>query len=141
MPTATANVTTTWSPTSRWTPPRTSGSLPACTRWHPRRTARAGGRRVGPGPNPPATALAEVFEPPLDAQGVPVEGFSPRGGDVDRNGVYWAAMASGHLASFDRRKCKGPLNGPTALGQPCPEGWTFYPEPVPEMQGVAESGS
>jgi hypothetical protein len=97
--------------------------------------------RVTPGANPPATALAEVFQPPLDAQGMPVEGYSPRGGDVDRNGVYWAAMASGHLASFDRRKCKGPLNGPTALGQHCPEGWTFYPEPGPQMQGVTEPGS
>ena len=97
--------------------------------------------RLTPGSNPSATALTEVFQPPLDAQGVPLEGYSPRGGDVDRNGVYWAAMASGHLASFDRRKCKGPLNGPTALGQHCPEGWTFYPEPVPQMQGVAESGS
>src|SRR3990172_7412873 len=97
--------------------------------------------RLVPGANPPATALAEVFEPPLDAQGVPVEGLSPRGGDVDRNGVYWAAMASGHLASFDRRKCKGPLNGPTATGQHCPEGWTFHPEPVPQMQGVTDPGS
>ena len=47
--------------------------------------------------------------------------------DIDRNGVVWAALASGHLASFDRRKCKGPLNGPTATGQHCPEGWTLYP--------------
>jgi hypothetical protein len=61
--------------------------------------------------------------------------------DIDRNGVAWAALASGHLASFDRRKCKGPLNGPTATGQHCPEGWTFYTEPVPQMKGVSGSGS
>ena len=30
------------------------------------------------------------------------------------NGVVWAPLASGHFASFDRRKCKGPLNGPEA---------------------------
>ena len=54
---------------------------------------------------------------------------------------YWAALASGHLASFDRRKCKGPLNGPTATGQHCPEGWTFYTEPVPQFKGVTDSGS
>jgi hypothetical protein len=53
----------------------------------------------------------------------------------------WAALASGHLASFDRRKCKGPLNGPAATGQHCPEGWTFYPEPLPQFAGVTESGS
>ena len=97
--------------------------------------------RLSPGSNPPETALAEVYEPPLDSAGVPVQGFSPRGGDVDRNGVYWAAMASGHLASFDRKKCKGPLNGPTATGQHCPEGWTFYTEPLPQLQGVTGGGS
>ncbi len=97
--------------------------------------------RLDPGTNPPATALAEVYELPLDDAGVPVQGFSPRGGDVDRNGVFWAALASGHLASFDRRKCEGPLNGPTATGQHCPEGWTFYPEPLPQLKGVTDSGS
>ncbi len=91
--------------------------------------------RLSPGANPPETALTEIYEPPPD------KGYSPRGGDVDRNGVYWAAMASGHMASFDRRKCKGPLNGPTATGQHCPEGWTFYPEPVPQLKGVTDSGS
>ena len=33
--------------------------------------------------------------------------------------------------SFDRRKCKGPLNGPTATGNHCPEGWTLYRLPGP----------
>ena len=42
-------------------------------------------------------------------------------------------LASGHLGSFDRRKCKGPLNGPTATGQHCPEGWTLYPFPGPQF--------
>jgi hypothetical protein len=91
--------------------------------------------RLSPGANPPETAITEIFQPPVD------KGFSPRGGDVDRNGVYWAAMASGHLASFDRRKCKGPLSGPTASGQHCPEGWTFYVEPVPQLKGVTDAGS
>jgi hypothetical protein len=95
--------------------------------------------RLAPGSHPPETALAEVFEPPFND---PIDpGFSPRGGDVDRNGVYWTALASGHLASFDRRKCKGPLNGPKATGQHCPEGWTLYSEPLPQMKGVAEKGS
>jgi hypothetical protein len=97
--------------------------------------------RLVPGANPPETTLAEIYEPPVDNPDVPAEGFSPRGGDVDRDGVYWAALASGHLASFDRRKCKGPLNGPTATGRHCPEGWTLYPEPAPQFKGVADSGS
>jgi hypothetical protein len=90
--------------------------------------------RLVPGANPPSTTLVEVYEPPAP-------GFSPRGGDVDRNGVYWSALASGHLASFDRRKCKGPLNGPTATGQHCPEGWTLHTEPLPQLTGVTEPGS
>ena len=97
--------------------------------------------RLSPGANPPETALAEVYEPPFNNPKAPVQGFSPRGADVDRDGVMWAALASGHLASFDRRKCKGPLNGPTATGQHCPEGWTLYPEPLPQMKGVTDSGS
>ena len=90
--------------------------------------------RLNPGPNPPETALAEVFEPPLP-------GYGPRGGDIDRNGVFWASLSSGHLASFDRRKCKGPLNGPNATGKHCPEGWTLFPFPGPQMAGVTEPGS
>ena len=96
--------------------------------------------RLVPGANPPATAIAEVYELPLGAGGVPVNGFSPRGFDVDRDGVAWAALASGHLASFDRRKCKV-TSGPTATGQHCPEGWTFHAEPLPQIKGVSGPGS
>lgn len=97
--------------------------------------------RLVPGPNPSETALAEIYEVPLDEEGRPVEGFSPRGGDVDRNGVMWVGLASGHMASFDRRKCTGPLNGPEATGQHCPEGWTFHVEPLPQLGGVDTPGS
>ncbi|HST61766.1 MAG TPA: carboxypeptidase-like regulatory domain-containing protein [Longimicrobium sp.] len=97
--------------------------------------------RLTPGSNPPETALTEVFEVPWNNPAVANQGFSPRGGDVDRNGVYWAALASGHMASFDRRKCRGPLNGPTATGQHCPEGWTFYAEPLPQLGNVTSAGS
>jgi hypothetical protein len=97
--------------------------------------------RLNPGANPPSTALAEIYEVPWDNPKAPVQGFSPRGMDIDRNGVVWAPLASGHLASFDRRKCKGPLNGPAATGQQCPEGWKLYPFPGPRFQGVADSGS
>ncbi len=90
--------------------------------------------RLNPGSNPPETALTEVFEPPFP-------GYSPRGMDIDRRGVVWAPLASGHFASFDRRKCKGPLNGPSATGKHCPEGWTLYPFPGPQLKGVTDSGS
>jgi hypothetical protein len=97
--------------------------------------------RLAPGTNPPATALAEYYQPPWNNSQAAVQGFSPRGMDIDRNGVAWVALASGHLASFDRRKCTGPLNGPTATGQHCPEGWTLYQEPMPQFQGVTDPGS
>lgn len=90
--------------------------------------------RLSLGASPPATALTEVFEPPLP-------GYGPRGMDIDRNGVVWTPLSSGHLASFDRRKCKGPLNGPAATGKHCPEGWTLHPFPGPQLTNVTEPGS
>jgi len=97
--------------------------------------------RLNPGSNPPETALAEYYEVPWNNPKAPVSGYSPRGMDVDREGVAWVALGSGHLASFDRRKCKGPLNGPKATGQHCPEGWTLYPTPGPNFKNVKDSGS
>jgi hypothetical protein len=85
--------------------------------------------RVMPGPNPPATALTEVYN-------VPAPGFGARGADIDGNGVVWVSLASGHLGEFDRRKCKGPLNGPKATGDHCPEGWTFHQYPGPGFEGI-----
>jgi hypothetical protein len=85
--------------------------------------------RLAPGANPTETALAEIYK-------IPLPGFGIRGSDVDRNGVVWMPLDSGHIASFDRRKCKGPLNGPGAeLGEKCPEGFAFYPIPGPGFQG------
>ena len=80
--------------------------------------------RLNPGANPPETALAEVYTPPMPGYGI-------RGGDIDRNGVVWVSMGSGHLGAFDRRKCRAPLNGPNATGNHCPEGWSFYRYPGP----------
>jgi hypothetical protein len=97
--------------------------------------------RVVPGNNPSKTALTEVFELPWGNPAAAVQGYSPRGMDIDRNGVVWAPLASGHMASFDRRLCTGPLSGPNATGQHCPEGWTLYPEPLPQLKGVDDSGS
>ena len=97
--------------------------------------------RLDPGTNPSETALTEIFEVPWGDSRAPVQGYSPRGMDIDRNGVVWTPLASGHLASFDRRKCTGQLNGPEATGQHCPEGWTLYAEPLPQLKGLTDSGS
>jgi hypothetical protein len=92
--------------------------------------------RLNPGPNPSETALAEIYEVPLDAGA-----YGIRGMDIDRNGVVWSSLSSGHLAGFDRRKCKGPLNGPNATGKHCPEGWTLYQLPGPQFESLTEPGS
>ena len=98
--------------------------------------------RLAPGSDPSRTALVEVFEVPWGHSAAPVQWYSPRGMDIDRNGVVWTPLASGHLARFDRQKCTGPLNGPEATGQHCPEGWTFYREPLPQLKGLSpDSGS
>jgi hypothetical protein len=91
--------------------------------------------RINLGDDPAKTALTEIYEPPFP-------GYSPRGMDIDRNGVVWVPLASGHMGEFDRRKCKV-LNGPTATGQHCPEGWTLHRLPGPQLDGAApeETGS
>jgi len=87
--------------------------------------------RLIPGENPPQTSLAEVYYPPLP-------GFGIRGADIDKNGVVWTSLGSGHLGEFDRRKCKGPLNGPGATGNHCPEGWTLHDLPGPGFAELPE---
>jgi hypothetical protein len=85
-------------------------------------------------PDPSSTSLAEVFE-------IPLPGYGPRGVDIDSKNIVWVPLASGHLASFDRTKCKV-LNGPTIRdGKHCPEGWTLYPLPGPKMVGDTGTGS
>jgi hypothetical protein len=85
----------------------------------------------------PKTCLTEVYQPPLDNPKSTVSGFSPSGIDIDSKGIVWTTLVSGHLASFDRRKCNV-LNGPTATGQHCPQGWKLYPTPGPKFRGVSD---
>ncbi|TAJ93639.1 MAG: carboxypeptidase regulatory-like domain-containing protein [Gammaproteobacteria bacterium] len=87
--------------------------------------------RLDPGTNPPETALTEIYN-------VPLPGFGVRGADIDTNGVVWVSLGSGHLGEFDRRKCQGPLNGPAATGDHCPEGWTFHRLPGPGFAGLED---
>lgn len=90
--------------------------------------------RLAPGSNPPATALAEVYN-------VPLPGFGARGADIDSQGVVWVSLGSGHMGSFDRRKCKAPLNGPAATGDHCPEGWSFHQYPGPGFRGIGANSA
>ena len=97
--------------------------------WYTVRTGRPGVLRFDP-----KTKLSEIYY-------IPMPGFGPRGGDIDSKGVVWVSLASGHLGSFDRSKCKGPLNGPTATGDHCPEGWTFYKYPGPGFAGIGDNSA
>jgi hypothetical protein len=80
----------------------------------------------------PKTQLSEIYN-------IPLPGFGVRGADIDSDGVIWLSLASGHLGAFDRRKCKGPLNGPTATGNQCPEGWSFHNLPGPGFKDLPQS--
>ena len=65
-----------------------------------------------PGSNPTETALAELFVPPE-------EGYGSRGLDITTDGIVWTVLSSGHMASFDRSKCKREIKGPEALPARC----------------------
>jgi hypothetical protein len=81
----------------------------------------------------PKTRLSEFYA-------IPKEGIGVRGGDIDKNGVLWGSGSNGTLISFDRGKCKSPLNGPNATGNHCPEGFAYHKYPGPAFEGF-ENGS
>ena len=67
----------------------------------------------------PATDEFEVYKPPAP-------GYGPRGVNVDTKGIIWTGLGgSGHLAKFDRSKCKQTWG----TGDQCPEGWDPLPQP------------
>jgi hypothetical protein len=82
----------------------------------------------------PKTKLSEFYAVPKEAIGL-------RGGDIDKDGVLWGSGSAGHLVSFDRRKCKAPLNGPGATGNHCPEGWALHKYPGPGFDDVPNSSA
>jgi hypothetical protein len=74
----------------------------------------------------PATGKHEIYLPPAP-------GFGPRGVEVDSKGMIWTALAgSGHLARFDRSRCKQTWG----TGDQCPEGWTLWDIPGPQFAAI-----
>ena len=55
--------------------------------------------------------------------------------------MLWGSGSSGHLVSFDRRKCKAPLNGPNATGNHCPEGFALHKYPGPGFDDVPNASA
>ena len=82
----------------------------------------------------PNTKVSEFYA-------IPKEGIGVRGGDIDKNGVLWGSGSNGTLISFDRRKCKSPLNGPNATGNHCPEGFAYYKYPGPGFEGLENTSA
>jgi hypothetical protein len=97
-------------------------------------TVPSGLMRLTLGNNPPETCKTEYYEPPKLPDGN-YAAFNMRGVDIDSKGIAWGAFGSGELARFDRSKCKV-TNGPAATGQQCPDGWTFYKTPGPQVTGT-----
>jgi hypothetical protein len=82
----------------------------------------------------PKTRLSEFYALPKEAIGL-------RGGDIDSNGVVWGSASNGTLISFDRRRCKRPLNGPGATGDHCAEGFAMHKYPGPGFDGFPDSSA
>ena len=82
----------------------------------------------------PKTKLSEFYELPKEAIGV-------RGGDIDPDGVVYG---SGSARPSDRvrpQQVQGPLNGPNATGNHCPEGFTLTKYPGPGFADVPNSSA
>jgi len=89
--------------------------------------------RVEPGKTPPFTCKTEIYNSPAGTS-LPKSVYTER-----RTGIVWVGFSgSGTLGKFDRRKCKV-LNGPTATGDHCQEGWTVYAMPGPGFKGVTDA--
>ena len=132
-PTATASATTMSSRTSRSIRPRTSA-----VDGQPLRGGGQSVRRRGVGHGDRLSRLhhprragrrSDAYRADRSLRAA-APGYGPRGGDVDRNGVYWVALASGHLGSSTAASARC-SNGPTATGKHCPEGWTLHQLPGP----------
>lgn len=89
--------------------------------------------RLETGANPPSTCKTEYYEAPV-VDGKPLA-FNARSVDIDNDGVAWVAFGSGAIGRFDRSACKV-VNGPTATGQHCAEGWEIIPTPGPRLGGT-----
>ena len=77
--------------------------------------------RLVPGSNPPETALTEIYELPASSDPkADVLGFSPRGMDVDRNGIAWVALAERTHGELRSPQVQGAAQRPEGDGAALP---------------------
>ena len=149
-PTATASATRTSNPTSRSIRPRTSGSRAAATASFPSPVdgsiwVAAPGVpgsiiRVVPGANPTADRAVRNIRAAVQQSQVTGQRLRAARHRHRSQRVVWTGLAgSGHLASFDRRKCKV-LNGPTATGSALSRRMDALPDARTEVQGRDRRG-
>ncbi len=90
--------------------------------------------RLELGDNPPESCRAEVYMPPPSIQDPSPYGSG--GLHITGDGIVWQDWrGSGHFAMFDRSACTV-TNGPEAVGQSCPEGWSFHRMEKPTYQNA-----
>lgn len=58
---------------------------------------------------------------PAEVCNVPLPGFASRGADIDRNGVVWISLGSGHLGAFDRSPCADRSTAPRRQAATAPK--------------------
>ena len=87
-----------------------------------------------PGANPPATALAEYYEVPSTSRRRRCTAIRRAAWISTRKGVVWMPLASGHLASFDRRKCEGSAERAECDRQALPGRLDPVPVPRPAIR-------
>ena len=90
--------------------------------------------RLDPGPNPPATALAEIYNVPRRA----LDRAAPISTARALCGCRSAAAISAASTGANARR---PPNGPKATGDQCPEGWTLYQYPGPGFAGIGNNSA
>ncbi len=149
-PTATASRMRGWSRTLQSIRPRTSGSTRASTdRCEPGRRCGLGRRQRIPGRRRPRRARIESADRRRSRKSTKCRTGQVPGQHVLSARAAWTSTPTASsgpcwpaaiYASFDRRKCKAPLNGPNATGKHCKEGWSFYPVPGPNFKGNGRIG-
>ena len=87
--------------------------------------------RVVPGPNPSETALAEIYN-------IPLPGFGIRGADIDKQGVVWASLSSGHLRASIEENAKDRSMGRRRRAITAPKAGRFINIPVLAFKASAK---
>ena len=102
--------------------------------WGTIRTTPGAVVRIVPGNNPPETRSRKSTTCRCRASARAAATSTARAWCGSRSAAATSAASTA-------RKCKGPLNGPKATGDHCPEGWAFYQYPGPGFEGIGDNSA